>query len=86
MPESQVGSKGEFFQPKEIREKLGLTPRTKVVYRVEGERLLVEPIPTIEEVLKESLSIEISLEEFHGFRKELSRNAETLRLKGYPRA
>ncbi|MBS7645594.1 MAG: AbrB/MazE/SpoVT family DNA-binding domain-containing protein [Candidatus Bathyarchaeia archaeon] len=77
MPESRVGSKGELFPPKEIREKLGLTPHKKVIYKVEGGRLIVEAIPTLEEVLGEDPSIEISLEEFHSFRRELSRSAES---------
>ena len=77
MSKSRVGSKGELFPPKEIRERLGLQPRVKVIYKVEEGRLLVEPIPSLEEVLKEPSSIEITLEEFHGFRSELSREAES---------
>jgi len=77
MIESRVGSKGELFPPKEIREKLGLRPHSKVIYRVEGGRLIVEPIPSLEDVLRESPSVEITLEEFHSFRRELSRRAES---------
>jgi len=76
MIESRVGSKGELFPPKEIREKLGLRPHSKVIYRVEGGRLIVEPIPSLEDVLREPPSVEITLEEFHSFRRELSRRAE----------
>jgi len=77
MSKSRVGSKGELFPPKEIRRRLGLKPHVKVVYKIEGGRLLVEPVPSLEEVLKEPPSIEITLEEFHGFRRELSREAES---------
>lgn len=77
MRESRVGSKGELFPPKEIRERLGLRPRTKVIYKVVDGRLLVEPVPSLEEVLKEPPLVEITLEEFHGFRRELSRKAES---------
>jgi bifunctional DNA-binding transcriptional regulator/antitoxin component of YhaV-PrlF toxin-antitoxin module len=77
MSKGRVGSKGELFPPKEIRERLGLRPRVKVLYRVEGGRLLVEPIPSLEEVLKEPPSVEIALEELHSFRRELSRKAES---------
>ncbi|MBO3768873.1 MAG: AbrB/MazE/SpoVT family DNA-binding domain-containing protein [Thermoproteota archaeon] len=77
MIKSQVGSKGELFPPKKIREKLGLHPHTKVIYKVEGNRLIVEPIPNLDEVLKEKPSVEITLEEFHEFRKELSQRAES---------
>jgi AbrB family looped-hinge helix DNA binding protein len=74
---SRVGSKGEIFPPKEIREKLGLHAHTRVLYRVEDGRLIVEPIPSLEEVLKESPLAEVTLEEFHKFRKQLSQKAET---------
>jgi AbrB family looped-hinge helix DNA binding protein len=77
MPESRVGSKGELFPPKEIRDKLGLRPRSKVIYEVVDGRLLVEPVPSLEEVLKEPPSVEITLEEFHASRRELSRKAES---------
>jgi len=77
MPESRVGSKGELFPPKEIRDQLGLRPRLKVIYKVVDGRLLVEPVPSLEEVLKEPPSVEITLEEFHAFRKELSGKAES---------
>ena len=77
LTESRVGSKGELFPPKKIREKLGLKPHTKVIYRVEGGRLIVEPIPSIEDVLRESPFIEISLEDFHCFRREFSRKVES---------
>ena len=77
MSESRIGSKGELFPPKEIREKLGLKPHMKIIYKIEEGRLVVEPIPSLEEVLKEKPSIKITLEEFYSFRKELSRKAET---------
>ncbi|MDI6690903.1 MAG: AbrB/MazE/SpoVT family DNA-binding domain-containing protein [Candidatus Bathyarchaeota archaeon] len=76
MVESRVGSKGELFPPKEIREKLGLRAHEKVVYKVEDGRLVVEVVPKLEDVLKEPSSVEITLEEFHCFRRELSRKAE----------
>jgi len=77
MGKSRVGSKGELFPPKEIRERLGLRAHVKVIYKIEGGRLVVEPVPSIEEVLKEPAPVEITLEEFHELRKELSRKAES---------
>jgi AbrB family looped-hinge helix DNA binding protein len=77
MQKSRVGSKGELFPPKEIRKKLGLKAHTRVIYKIESGKLIVEPIPTLEEVLKESPTVEITLEEFHKHRKELSRKTET---------
>lgn len=77
MQKSRVGSKGELFPPKEVRERLGLRAHTKVIYKIEEGRLVVEPIPSLEEVLKEPSSVEITLEEFHKLRKELSQKAES---------
>lgn len=74
--ESRVGSKGELFVPKEIREKLGLKPGMRVVYRVKDGRLIVEPIPSIEDILKEPVYVRIGVEDFHKFRKEISKSAE----------
>jgi len=77
MQKSRVGSKGELFPPKEVREKLGLRAHAKVIYKVEDGRLVVEPVPSLEEVLREPSSVEITHEEFHKHRKELSRKAES---------
>ncbi len=77
MKKSRVGSKGELFPPKEIREKLGLHPHKKVIYRVENGKLIVEPIPSLKEVISEPQPVEITLEEFHKFRKELSKRLES---------
>jgi bifunctional DNA-binding transcriptional regulator/antitoxin component of YhaV-PrlF toxin-antitoxin module len=74
--ESRVGSKGELFPPKDIREKLGLMPRTKVLYRVEDGRLVVEPVPSLEELMSREPVVTITVEEFRSFREELSRRAE----------
>ena len=76
MQQSRVGSKGELFPSKEIREKLKLNAHTKVIYKIEAGRLIVEPIPTLKEVLEEKPSVEITSEEFHKQRKELSTKAE----------
>lgn len=76
MQESRVGSKGELFPSKEIREKLKLTAHSKVIYKIESGRLIVEPIPSLKEVLEENSSVEITFEEFCKQRKELSMKAE----------
>jgi AbrB family looped-hinge helix DNA binding protein len=75
--ESRVGSKGELFPNKEIRERLGLKPNTKVIYRVKDGTLIVEPIPTIEDLLDEPPIIIIPLEELQNERRELAKKAET---------
>jgi AbrB family looped-hinge helix DNA binding protein len=77
MQKSRVGSKGELFPPKEIREKLGLRAHARVIYKIEDGRLVVEPVPSLEQTMKEPSSVETTLEEFHKHRKELSRKAES---------
>jgi len=66
-----------LFPPKEIREKLGLRAHVKVIYKIEEGRLVVEPVPNLEDVLKEPPSVEVTLEEFQRFRRELSKKAES---------
>jgi hypothetical protein len=39
-------------------------------------RLVIEPVPTIEEVIAMGTSVEITLEDFHKQRRELSSQAE----------
>ncbi len=48
-----------------------------MIYKIEDGRLIVELVPSIEELLKEPPMVEISLEEFHELRKELCRKVET---------
>jgi len=72
-----VGSKGELFPPKAMRERLGLEPRTRIIYREEEGRLIVEPIVKLEDTLAEPPEIEITLEEFHASRRELSERIES---------
>lgn len=75
--ESRVGSKGELFPPKELRDKIGLKACTKVIFSVESGRLVVEPVRTIKDLLEMKAPVEITLDEFHKNRKELSTLAET---------
>jgi len=72
----KVGSKGELFPPKEIRERLNLKPNTRVLYRENRGVLMVEPVPTLEELLSEPPVMEVTLEELRDLRSELSRRAE----------
>ncbi len=39
-----VSSKGQVVIPKQIREKLGLTPGTILKVRVEGKKVILEPV------------------------------------------
>jgi len=77
LQKSRIGSKGEIFPPKEIREKLGLKPRTEVTYKIEGTKLIVEPVPTLEDVLTKPSMIEETINDVRKFRRELSKKTES---------
>ncbi len=74
--ESRVGSKGELFPSKEIRKKLGLNPYTRVIYRVSDGRLIVEPIPNLEDLLTHPSEIEVTQDELETERRSHSKKAE----------
>ena len=67
-----VGSKGELFPPKSIREKMGLKKGQKVVYRVLNGRLIVEKYVELEEILSKTAKIEISFDDVKKDRDKLS--------------
>lgn len=71
-----MGTKGELFPPKQLREQAGLEPLSRVSYRVEGGRLIVERVPSLDELLTKRPTVEISLAAFKRFRRELSEQAE----------
>jgi len=75
--ESRVGTKGELFPPKQIREQAGLKPLSRVIYRAERGRLIVERVPSLSELLMKRPTVEISLAELKQFRRELSGQSET---------
>ena len=76
MSESRVGSRGELFTTKEMREKLGLKPGGKVLMNVEGGRLVVEPMLDLVELLAEQPAVEVTLAELEEERRGLSREVE----------
>ena len=45
MPIVKTSSKGQIVIPKEIREKLGVTPGKKVLFRMVGKHAEITPIP-----------------------------------------
>jgi AbrB family looped-hinge helix DNA binding protein len=72
----KVGSKGELFVPKEIKEKMDLKAGQKITFRVNKGRLIVEKIPLLEDILSKPGKITISIEELKENRKELSEAME----------
>ena len=74
--ESVVGSKEELYPPKSVRRALNLKPGTKVRYWVEGTRLIVEPIPTVDELAERKPTVTITLKELLADRRKLSADLE----------
>ena len=68
----KVGKKGEIYTSKEIRQKVGIKEGGRVRAIVEKGKLIIEPIPTIEEVIKESI-IELSPEEAEKLSEEIQK-------------
>jgi len=58
----KVGKKGEIYTSKELREKTGIRPGGLVKAIVEGRKLIIEPIPGIEDLVKEAV-VELTPEE-----------------------
>jgi bifunctional DNA-binding transcriptional regulator/antitoxin component of YhaV-PrlF toxin-antitoxin module len=59
MPSSEsllvVGSKGEIYTNDELRRKVGIKKGGKVRARVSGDKLVIEPLPSLREVLSTPL-------------------------------
>jgi len=71
-----VGTKGEIYLPKKIRDQLGIKPKDRVTIHVKNGQIIITPIKDFESLLSKGHEIEISLEEIHKFRRELSESVE----------
>ncbi len=72
----KIGSKGEIFPPKDIRETLGLTPGQPIIMYVHNDKLIIRKIHSIEDILKEPPKIKISYHAWKEFKDELSEEYE----------
>ncbi len=74
--EGKVGSKGELFPSKKIREAIGLKKNQKIKYSVVHGRLIIEKIPDPITLLSQSPKVNISWNEFKKDRQKLSKELE----------
>ena len=68
----KIGSKGELFPPKEIREKLGLNPDQVVVASIIGNKMIVRKLISPLETLKEPPRGKISFQALQQLRRTLN--------------
>jgi bifunctional DNA-binding transcriptional regulator/antitoxin component of YhaV-PrlF toxin-antitoxin module len=68
---SHAGKKGELYPPKSLREAVGIHPGTTVVFRLVGEKLEVQAIPSLKDVLGMGPIAEVTLDELDKSRSEL---------------
>ena len=71
----KVGKKGEIYTSKELREKTGIRPGGLVKAIVEGRKLIIEPIPGVEDLVKEAV-VELTPEEAERLSEEAQREED----------
>ncbi|MBD3353148.1 MAG: hypothetical protein GF364_16825 [Candidatus Lokiarchaeota archaeon] len=72
----KIGSKGEIFPPKELREKLGLHKDQPILLTLQGDKLIIRKVDSLEEILSNPSKVTISSHAWKQFRKTLSEDAE----------
>ena len=68
----RVGKRGEIYTTRDIREAVGIRPGGRVRALVKGSRLIIEPIPLVEDLVKYKV-VEISPDESERISEELQR-------------
>jgi len=74
--EGKVGSKGELFPSKKIREAIGLKKNQRVKYSVIHGRLIVEKILDPISLLSQPPKVKISWHEYKNNRKKVTKELE----------
>ena len=72
----KIGSKGEIFPPKDIRDKLGLEPDQPIIMYVHNDQLIIRKVYSLKELLKTPPKVKISYHAWKHFKKELSEEYE----------
>ena len=72
----KVGSKGEIFPPKEVRESLGLMPNQPIIIYQHKNTLIIRKLSSLEEILEEKPKITISYHALKQLDKEINEELE----------
>jgi len=67
-----VGKKGELIPPKKMRDVLGLKSGSRVIYRIDKSKLIVEPVPDIITAIKMPKFAKTTVKEFEKERRKLT--------------
>ena len=73
----KIGSKGEIFPPKKIREKLGFKPNQPIILFVHQDQLIVRKLHSIEEILNVPPKTKISYHALKQFKKDFIEEYES---------
>jgi AbrB family looped-hinge helix DNA binding protein len=67
----KMSKKGQIVIPKEIRERFGIMPGDAVIFKVKGDKIIIEKVEQkMSEILMDSEPVEDSLEFQKKLRKE----------------
>ncbi len=76
----EIGERGQFVVPKDVREQLGFHPGTEVTVDVKDGKMIVEPAKSVDEFLKEfftsSKRLKIKGDPVKWFKKRLDEQYE----------
>jgi len=68
---SKVSKKGQVVIPKEIRDKLNIMPGDIIIFKMEGDKIIIERIKEkLKDILKAGKPVEYSVEFQRGLREE----------------
>lgn len=73
----KIGSKGEIFPPKKVRERLGFEPNQPILLYIHQDQLIVRKLHSIEEILNTPPKTKISYHAWKQFKDELTEDYES---------
>jgi len=68
----KIGSKGEIFPPKEIRDYLGFKTNQSVILSVVQDKLIVRKVLSYQEILDQPAKVKISKQAWRQMKDELN--------------
>jgi bifunctional DNA-binding transcriptional regulator/antitoxin component of YhaV-PrlF toxin-antitoxin module len=72
----KIGSKGEIFPPKQVRERLGLVKDQSIILSVEGDKITIRKLDSVESILQQPTRVVISPSAMKELRRGLSEDLE----------